>query len=133
MPIVTITVHKGRNEVELRALADTLHKALVEGGFPPNDRFQKIVELEEGRFIVDPTFPNLPVARGENYVEINLALNKRRFPDAMLQKTHERIIALLNERHGLGPQDSSISFTEVAHFYGDINPAYQPVSAEAAA
>lgn len=54
MPLVRITLFKGRSATEIRAIADGVHEALV-GTYsvPPGDRFQIIEQREPGDIIYD--------------------------------------------------------------------------------
>lgn len=54
MPLVRITLFKGRSATEIRAIADGVHEALVETySVPPGDRFQIIEQREPGDIIYD--------------------------------------------------------------------------------
>lgn len=54
MPLVRITLSKGRSATEIRAIADGVHDALVETySVPPGDRFQIIEQREPGDIIYD--------------------------------------------------------------------------------
>ena len=52
MPLVRISLLKGRTPTQLRAIADNVHDALVEAyGVPATDRFQVIDERDPGSLI----------------------------------------------------------------------------------
>ncbi len=49
MPLQRIDLHSGRPAEQRRAIADAVHRALVETiGVPPDDRFQVISEHPQG-------------------------------------------------------------------------------------
>lgn len=51
MPLTTIALHKGKSAEYRRAVADSIHAALVETlGIPADDRFQLIQEYRFRQF-----------------------------------------------------------------------------------
>jgi len=72
MPLVTLTLTAGRPAGFARAVLDATHAALVEAGVPAADRFQRVLELPEGRLVVDPRFPDLTTDRGPAFVLIEI-------------------------------------------------------------
>ena len=56
MPLVRISVLKGRSAAQRRALGDAVHRALVETiDVPALDRFQVITEHERGDLVYAPS------------------------------------------------------------------------------
>jgi phenylpyruvate tautomerase PptA (4-oxalocrotonate tautomerase family) len=71
MPLVRITLIKGRSDAELRAIADAVHEALVETySVPPKDRFQIIEQREPGEIIYSPTY--LGIDRTDDLVIVHV-------------------------------------------------------------
>ena len=59
MPIVTLTVRKPKSTEFKAQVLGAIHAALVEIGVNPNDRFHRVIELDEQDFQFDPTFPDV--------------------------------------------------------------------------
>jgi hypothetical protein len=53
MPLVTLTVRKGKSPEFKTAVLDAVHGALVASGVPEKDRFHRVLEL--GRMIFGST------------------------------------------------------------------------------
>ncbi|WP_244107860.1 tautomerase family protein [Burkholderia gladioli] len=52
MPLIRISLLKGKTPAQLRTMADAVHQALVDTyGVPANDRFQIIEQREPGEII----------------------------------------------------------------------------------
>ena len=57
MPLVRISLAKGKPAAARRAIGDAVHRALVETiNVPPLDRFQIISEHEPADFVFDPEY-----------------------------------------------------------------------------
>lgn len=71
MPLVRISLLKGKSPAHLRAIADGVHEALVETfHVPPEDRFQLIHQHDRDEFIYDADY--LGVHRSDDVVFINI-------------------------------------------------------------
>ncbi len=71
MPLVRITLFKGRSDAALRAIADGVHDALVEAyAVPLDDRFQIIEQLDPGQIIYSPTYLGINRTDGLVIVQI---------------------------------------------------------------
>ena len=78
MPIVTITVRKPKSaEFKANVLA-AVHEALVGIGVNPNDRFHRVLELEDDNFQFDPTYPDVQTRRSEDFVLVEILLGTGR-------------------------------------------------------
>jgi phenylpyruvate tautomerase PptA (4-oxalocrotonate tautomerase family) len=111
MPLVRISVLKGRSAAQRRALGDAVHRALVETiDVPALDRFQVITEHERGDLVYDPEF--LGIHRTDDLVFIQITLSRGR---SLAQKRalYRRIAANLHESTGLRPEDVLVSLVEV--------------------
>lgn len=108
MPLVRIDLRRGRPAEERRAIADAVHKALVEAiGIPEQDRFQVVSEHDEGGLIFDPSY--LGIARSDKVVFIQIAISVGR-PVEKRTAIFERIAARLA---GLvRPEDVLVNLTE---------------------
>ena len=77
MPLVTISLRKGRTPEAVRAISDGVHEALVaQANVPADDRFHVIHELDGTALIAHPSYGG--VARSEGLVIIEITLNSGR-------------------------------------------------------
>jgi 4-oxalocrotonate tautomerase len=112
MPLVRISLREGKTEEYKKALADGVHRALVEAmDAPAQDRFQVITEHPAGGLIYDPSY--LGVQRTDNFVMVQITLSTGR-KLAQKRKLFKRLAEMLAENPGLRPQDLMVSLVEVA-------------------
>ena len=112
MPLVRISLREGKTEEYKKALADGVHRALVEAmDAPAQDRFQVITEHPPGGLIYDPAY--LGVQRTDNFVTVQITLSTGR-KLAQKRKLFKRMAEVLAENPGLRPQDLMVSLVEVA-------------------
>lgn len=74
MPIVTLTVRKPKTAEFKTRVLDAIHAALVEIGAHANDRFQRVIELDETDFRFDPGFPDVQTRRTEDFMLVEILL-----------------------------------------------------------
>lgn len=111
MPLVRISLRKGKTAGYREAIADGVHKAMVETiGIPLTDRFQAITEHEKGGMISDPTYLN--IQRTDDVVFIQITLNSGRSIE-MKKALYAGIVRYLAESPGIRPQDVLINLVEV--------------------
>ena len=72
MPLVTLSQRAPVDPSKARAILDQVHAALVASGVPPADRFQRVLELDPDRFVVDPRYPDLARDRGDGFVLVEI-------------------------------------------------------------
>jgi phenylpyruvate tautomerase PptA (4-oxalocrotonate tautomerase family) len=113
MPLVTITMLESVSAPDQRAIADSIHQAIVKAGFPEADRFQRILKLGTERFIFDRTHPDLSVPRSERFVLIEILLSAGRTVD-FKKDLLAAIVENLGQRPGLAPHDVMGVFIETA-------------------
>jgi len=112
MPLVRIDLQEGKSEAYKRALADGVHKALVEGaGAPADDRFQVITEHPAGGIIYDPNY--LGIHRDDDIVLVQITLSAGR-KLAQKKLLFKRMAEILAEKPGLRPENLMINLVEVA-------------------
>ena len=75
MPLVTITLGKGKTAEEKQKIGDAIQAALVETGVPAADRFQRFIELEPENFIYDKNYPDLSKPRTSQFIVIEILLS----------------------------------------------------------
>ena len=74
MPIVTVTVQKPKSREFKVMVLGAIHQALVDAGVNPNDRFHRVLELEEEDFQFDPGFPDVQTRRTNDFVLVEILL-----------------------------------------------------------
>jgi phenylpyruvate tautomerase PptA (4-oxalocrotonate tautomerase family) len=112
MPLVRISLRQGKSEEYKKALADGVHRAIVEGAdVPLQDRFQIITEHSASGLIYDPNY--LGIQRSDDIVMVQITLSTGR-KLAQKRKLMKRMAEILQENPGLRPQDLMINLVEVA-------------------
>ena len=113
MPLVTISLSKSWSTEDQKLIADSIHEAIVEVGFPKNDRFQKIHQLSTDQFFYDDRHPNLAEPRSEKFVLVEITISTGRsveFKKDLLTKIGNN----LKHRPGISPHDVMVLFIETA-------------------
>lgn len=106
MPLVRISLLRGKSPEYLRAIADGVHRALHEAfSAPLDDRFQLIDEYEPGRLIYDPDY--LGVHRDNDVVFVTITASNWRDTKAK-QALYRRVVELLAENPGVRPENVQI-------------------------
>jgi phenylpyruvate tautomerase PptA (4-oxalocrotonate tautomerase family) len=106
MPFARISLLKGKSPDYLRALSDSIHKAMVETfNVPPADRFQIIHQHEPGELIFDRNYLSGP--RSDDFVLIAITTGKPRTTE-MRKAFFHRTVELLRQSPGLRPEDVMI-------------------------
>jgi phenylpyruvate tautomerase PptA (4-oxalocrotonate tautomerase family) len=107
MPLIRISLLKGKPAAHIRAIADGVHQALVEAyNAPADDRFQVIHQHEREEFIYDADY--LGIHRTDDVVFIQVTAGNWR--DTATKKAFYKAIAeRLTENPGLRPEDIVVS------------------------
>jgi 4-oxalocrotonate tautomerase len=133
MPLVRISLARGKPASYRRQVGDAVHRALVGTlGVPALDRFQLITEHEPENFIYDREF--LGIERSPDLVIIQITLSEGRTLEQK-RALYRRIALNLEAAVGLRPQDVWINLVEVARqnwSFGDGEASYAPTEKEAA-
>ena len=104
MPLVKVSLLKGKSKEEKKALLDAVHAALIEAfQIPENDRNQRIFEFEPENF-------ELPEGKTSNYILIEMDVFPGRSIEAK-RKLYETIVLNL-QRHDIQPGDVLIVLNE---------------------
>ncbi len=112
MPLVRISLVKGKPEAYRRKVGDAVHRALVEAiGVPPLDRFQLLTEHEPGDLVYDSNY--LGIVRTSDLVIVQITLSTGRTLEQK-RALYRRIAGNLGAAVGLRPQDAWINLVEVA-------------------
>jgi phenylpyruvate tautomerase PptA (4-oxalocrotonate tautomerase family) len=112
MPLVRISLREGKSEQYRKAVADSVHQAMVEAiDAPAQDRFQIITEHSANDLIHDPSY--LGIERGDDIVMVQITMSAGRKP-GQKRKLVQRIAELLSKNPGLRPQDLMVNLVETA-------------------
>lgn len=103
MPFTRISLLKGKSPEYIRALADIIHKAMVETfEVPIDDRFQIIHQHEPGELIVDTHYMGGP--RSNDYVLICITAGRLRSTQVK-QGFYRHLVKLLQHGLDMRPED----------------------------
>ena len=110
MPLIRIDMRRGKSPQYRRAVADGIHRALVDGiGVPEKDRFQIITEHDGDNLIYDRDY--FGVARSDDTIFIQVSLRRGRSPEVK-SDFYRRVVANLAADPGIRPEDVAIILTE---------------------
>src|SRR5262245_36988592 len=133
MPLVRISLLKGKPASYRRKVGDTVHQALVETiDVPTKDRFQLITEHDPEDFVYDREY--LGIARSRDLIIIQITLSAGRslhLKRSLYRTIAERLAAAVQLR----PEDVWINLVEVAKenwSFGNGMASYAPVETVAA-
>jgi 4-oxalocrotonate tautomerase len=133
MPLVRISLAKGKPEAYRRKVGDAIHRALVETiNVPARDRFQLLTEHEPGDLVYDSTY--LGIARSADILIVQITISLGRTLEQK-RALYRRIAAHLASAVGLRPEDAFVSLVEVAKenwSFGNGVASYAPAEAQAA-
>jgi 4-oxalocrotonate tautomerase len=111
MPLVRISLRRGKPEAYRSALADGVYRAMRETfNVPEEDRFITISEHDQTDFIYSPNY--LGIARSDDLVMIQITANNTRTVEQK-QAFYRGIMERLTEKPGLRPEDIFINLVEV--------------------
>jgi phenylpyruvate tautomerase PptA (4-oxalocrotonate tautomerase family) len=111
VPLVRITLRKGRSPEFLRDASAAIHDALVaHANIPADDRFHIIEEVESDRLIAHPSYGG--VTRGDGLIVIQITLNAGR-TNEMKRAIYAGIAQRLEETVDVRPDDVLINLVEV--------------------
>ena len=111
MPIVTLTVRKPKSAEFKSTILEAVHAALVAAGAHADDRFHRVLELDEQDFRYHPSFPDVRTARTDQFVLVEILLGAGRSV-----KLKKQILAAITERlsaKGFDTENLMVCFQEV--------------------
>jgi phenylpyruvate tautomerase PptA (4-oxalocrotonate tautomerase family) len=111
MPLVTLTMRKGKSPQFKSAVLGAVHGALVASGVPEKDRFQRVLELGPDDFRFDPDYPDLSVRRSEDFVLIEILFSVGRSVKVK-KKILADVMASLTKDPGLNAENVMVVFKE---------------------
>lgn len=112
MPIVTLTIRKPKTAEFKAQVLGAIQASLVEIGVSPNDRFHRVLELDEDNFQFDPSFPDVRTRRTADFVLVEILLGAGRSV-----KIKKQILAGITERlsaSGFDTENLMVVFQDIA-------------------
>jgi phenylpyruvate tautomerase PptA (4-oxalocrotonate tautomerase family) len=111
MPLVTLTLRRGKDAAFKSAVLNAVHNALVASGVPQDDRFHRVLELSAEDFRFDASYPDLAAPRTDDFVLIEVLLSIGRSVKVK-RKIAVDLIDALRQSPGLAPDDVMLVFKE---------------------
>jgi 4-oxalocrotonate tautomerase len=125
MPLQRIDLHAGRPAEQRRAIADAVHRALVETcGVPEKDRFQVVAQHERDALLFAPEYLGI---EHEDPVLVQVTLNAGRTLEQK-QRLYQRMAELVAQA-GVPARDLIVNLVEVTKeswSFGDGVAQYAP-------
>jgi 4-oxalocrotonate tautomerase len=110
MPLVRISIKKGKPDAAIQAISNGVHEAMVATiNVPPDDCFQIITEHEQVRLIAHPNY--LGIARSGDAVIVQITMLAGR-TTAQKQALYHAIAANLQNDPGVRPEDVMVVVSE---------------------
>jgi 4-oxalocrotonate tautomerase len=111
MPLVRVSLRRGKPAAYRRAILDGVYQALRETfDVPEGDRFMIVSEHDESDFSYDADY--LGIHRSDDLVILQLTVSNTR-NRAQKQALYRRIVERLGKEPGLRPEDVFINLVEV--------------------
>jgi phenylpyruvate tautomerase PptA (4-oxalocrotonate tautomerase family) len=111
MPLVRISLRKGKPAAYRQKIADNVYRALRETfNVPDEDRFIVIDEYDADNLIFSKTYMDIP--RSDDFIVLQLAVSNTRSV-AQKQALYKRIVERLQSEAGVRPEDVFINLVEV--------------------
>ncbi len=111
MPLVEITLRKGKPPEYVRSVADAVHEALVaQANVPPDDRFQIIHQVDDTSVIAHPSYGG--VNRSTDLIIVKITLNAGRTVE-IKKNLYADITGRLGSAADVRPDDVMICLVEV--------------------
>jgi hypothetical protein len=111
MPLVTLTLRRGKEAAFKSAVLNAVHNALVASGVPQADRFHRVLELSPEDFRYDASYPDLANPRTDDFVLIEILLSTGRSVK-IKRKIAVDLIDSLRQSPGLDPDNVMLVFKE---------------------
>jgi phenylpyruvate tautomerase PptA (4-oxalocrotonate tautomerase family) len=111
VPLVTVTVRKPKSAAFKSAVLDAVHGALVASGVPGNDRFHRVLEMDEADIRYDASYPDVVGTRSPDFVLVQIVLSVGRSVKVK-RKILADLLESLRKDPGLDPEDVMVVFQE---------------------
>ena len=110
MPLVRISLRRGKPAQHIAAIRDSIYQAMTESfNVPQNDRFILVHQHDAEEFDYDPSYLDIP--RTDDLIIIQIACNNSRTAEQK-KAFYRRAAELLGASPGLRPQDVFINLLE---------------------
>ncbi|MET3430618.1 phenylpyruvate tautomerase PptA (4-oxalocrotonate tautomerase family) [Herbaspirillum seropedicae] len=110
MPLVRISLLRGKSRAYRSAIAENVYQALRESfNVPEDDRFMVITEHDPDELIFNRSY--MGMARTDDFVLIQLTVSNTR-TQAQKNALYARIVERLQQDPGIAPDDVMISLVE---------------------
>lgn len=113
MPLVTLTIRKGKSSAFKSGVLAAVHQSLVASGVSELDRFHRVLELDQDDFRFDANYPDLTPPRTDDFVLIEILLSVGRSVK-IKKKILADLIAQLAKDPGLNPENVMVVFKETS-------------------
>ncbi len=113
MPLVTVTLRRGKSNEFKSAVLGAVHGALVASGVPEKDRFQRVLELAPEDFRFDADYPDLAAPRTDDFVLVEILLSVGRSVKVK-RKILADIMSAVTQAPGLDPEHVMVCFKETS-------------------
>ena len=111
MPLVRISLKQDHSPASRKAIADTVHRALVNSlSVPEGDRFQ-IVSSHGDDLIYDPAYLGIQRTDGIVIIQVQMAAGRT---VEQKKRLYREIAETLAANNGIRPQDVFVNLVEVA-------------------
>jgi phenylpyruvate tautomerase PptA (4-oxalocrotonate tautomerase family) len=112
MPLVRVSLRRGKSDDYKRAIGDGVYQALRETfTVPEEDRFVTVSEHSESEFQFSKTY--MDIARTDDLVILQITVSNTRTVEQK-KALFARIVELLSQKPGLRKEDVFINLLEVA-------------------
>jgi len=112
MPLVRVSLRRGKSAQHLAAIRNSIYRAMIESfNVPQNDRFIVVHQHDAEEFDYDPTYLDIP--RTDDLVMIQIACNNTRTVEQK-KAFYARTVELLGKEPGLRAQDVLINLLETS-------------------
>ncbi len=106
MPLLLFDIIKGRSEVQVTAMLDAAHEAMLEAfGVPARDRYQLVTEHEASHMVVQDT--GLGIARTRDVIVVRVVTRPR--PRDAKEAFYRLLTEKLQAACGIAPNDVVVS------------------------
>ena len=106
MPLLNITLKKGKDADYIRLLSQTIHRVLISAwNIPENDYFHIVHQMDEHTFMINPSMWDMQ--RSNDVIVIHITSMPR--PTQMKLDFYQQLPPALEEKLGIKPDDVFIS------------------------
>ncbi|HKF42144.1 MAG TPA: tautomerase family protein [Thermoanaerobaculia bacterium] len=127
MPLVRVSLRRGKPSTYLQAIGESVHQAMVATiNVPPEDRFQVITQHPPEELICDRQY--LGIQRSPDAIVVQITLNSGRTVE-MKRALYKAIAENLSKNPGLRKEDVLVNLVEVAKenwSFGNGQMSYPP-------